>query len=118
MVMISVAASLAISRKINHIWYAAHAGDHEIYPDCRPEFINRLSEVLKICDYHEIILDAPFKDLSKEEIVKIGLEMSLDYSQTWTCYEGKAKPCKKCSACLERINAFEKNNFKDPLNEI
>ena len=73
---------------------------------------------MKICDYHEIILDAPFKDLSKEEIVKIGLEMSLDYSQTWTCYEGKAKPCKKCSACLERINAFEKNNFKDPLNEI
>ena len=66
MVMISVAASLAISRKINHIWYAAHAGDHEIYPDCRPEFINRLSEVLKICDYHEIILDAPFKDLSKD----------------------------------------------------
>ena len=118
MVMISVAASLAISRKINHIWYAAHAGDHEVYPDCRPEFINKLSEVLKICDYHKIILDAPFKDLSKEEIVKIGLEMSLDYSQTWTCYEGKAKPCKKCSACLERINAFEKNNFKDPLNEI
>ena len=118
MVMISVAASLAISRKINHIWYAAHAGDHEIYPDCRPEFINKLSKVLKICDYHEIILDAPFKDLSKEEIVKIGLEMSLDYSQTWTCYEGKVKPCNKCSACLERINAFEKNNFKDPLNEI
>jgi len=82
MVMISVAASLAISRKINHIWYAAHAGDHEVYPDCRPEFINKLSEVLKICDYHKIILDAPFKDLSKEEIVKIGLEMSLDYSQT------------------------------------
>ena len=44
--------------------------------------------------------------------------MSLDYSQTWTCYEGKVKPCNKCSACLERINAFEKNNFKDPLNEI
>ena len=65
MVMISVAASLAISENKPYM-VCSSCWDHEVYPDCRPEFINKLSEVLKICDYHKIILDAPFKDLSKE----------------------------------------------------
>ena len=69
--------------------------DHEIYPDCRPEFISKLSDVLKICDYHEIILEAPFQHFSKAEIVSEGLAMKLDYSEAWTCYEGKSQPCLK-----------------------
>ena len=65
MVMISVAASLAIKNKLDYLWYAAHSGDHEIYPDCRPEFIAKMAEVLSICDYHKINFEAPFQDLSK-----------------------------------------------------
>ena len=115
MIMISVAASLAIKNKCEYLWYAAHAGDHEIYPDCRPEFISKLGEVLKICDYHEIIFEAPFKGMTKGEIIKEGLNMDLDYSKAWTCYEGKENPCGKCSACIERQNAFKINNIEDPL---
>ena len=115
MIMISVAASLAIKNKCEYLWYAAHSGDHEIYPDCRPEFISKLGEVLKICDYHEIIFEAPFKGMTKGEIIKEGLNMDLDYSKAWTCYEGKDNPCGKCSACLERQNAFKINNIEDPL---
>ena len=115
MIMISVAASLAIKNKCEYLWYAAHSGDHEIYPDCRPEFISKLGEVLKICDYHEIVFEAPFKGMTKGEIIKEGLNMDLDYSKAWTCYEGKEKPCGKCSACLERQNAFKINNIEDPL---
>jgi len=115
MIMISIAASMAIRDQATHLWYAAHAGDHEIYPDCRPEFISKLGDVLKICDYHEIILEAPFQDFSKAEIVSEGLAMELDYSQAWTCYEGRSEPCLKCSACLERASAFKKNNIKDPI---
>ena len=100
MVMISVAASLAIKNELDYLWYAAHSGDHEIYPDCRPEFITKMAEVLSICDYHKINFEAPFQDLSKAEIIKVGLDMNLDYSKAWTCYEGKEKPCGKCSACL------------------
>ena len=44
--------------------------------------------------------------------------MDLDYSKTWTCYEGKEKPCGKCSACLERALSFEANNTEDPLNVV
>ena len=87
MVMISVAASLAIKNKLDYLWYAAHSGDHEIYPDCRPEFITKMAEVLSICDYHKINFEAPFQDLSKAEIIKVGLDMNLDYSKAWTCYE-------------------------------
>ncbi len=115
MIMISVAASMAIRDQASHLWYAAHAGDHEIYPDCRPEFILKLKEVLEICDYHKISFEAPFQDLSKAEIVAEGLLMNLDYHDAWTCYEGGLKPCLKCSACLERKGAFEFNNAIDPL---
>ena len=118
MIMISVAASLVIKNDIEYLWYAAHSGDHEIYPDCRPEFIDKMAAVLEICDYHKIKFEAPFQNLSKNEIVATGLSMGLDYSKTWTCYEGKEKPCGKCSACLERALSFEANNTEDPLNVI
>ena len=118
MIMISIAASLAIKNKLQHLWYAAHAGDHEIYPDCRPEFIQKLGDVLSICDYHEIKFEAPFMNLSKQQIVAEGLKMNLDYANAWTCYVGGEKPCMKCSACLERMSAFTANNAIDPLNEI
>ena len=118
MIMISVAASLVIKNDIEYLWYAAHSGDHEIYPDCRPEFIDKMAAVLEICDYHKIKFEAPFQNLSKSEIVATGLSMGLDYSKTWTCYEGKEKPCGKCSACLERALSFEANNTEDPLNVV
>ena len=118
MIMISVAASLVIKNDIEYLWYAAHSGDHEIYPDCRPEFIDKMAAVLEICDYHKIKFEAPFQNLFKNEIVATGLSMGLDYSKTWTCYEGKEKPCGKCSACLERALSFEANNTEDPLNVV
>ena len=118
MIMISIAASLAIKNKLQYLWYAAHAGDHEIYPDCRPEFIQKLGDVLSICDYHEIKFEAPFMNLSKQQIVAEGVKMNLDYAKAWTCYVGGEKPCMKCSACLERKSAFAANNIKDPLNEL
>ena len=118
MIMISIAASLAIKNKLQHLWYAAHAGDHEIYPDCRPEFIQKLGDVLSICDYHEIKFEAPFMNLSKQQIVAEGVKMNLDYANAWTCYVGGEKPCMKCSACLERKSAFAANNIKDRLNEL
>ena len=118
MIMISVAASLAIKNNCDYLWYAAHAGDHEIYPDCRPEFIKKLGDVLSICDYQEIKFEAPFMNFTKQQIVAEGLKMNLNYKNAWTCYVGGEKPCLKCSSCLERISAFAANNTIDPLNEV
>ena len=118
MIMISVAASLAIKNKLDYLWYGAHAGDHEIYPDCRPEFIDKLGAVLSICDYHQLKFEAPYMSLSKNEIVSKGLSMNLNYARAWTCYVGASVPCLKCSSCLERASAFKSNQTIDPLNEV
>ena len=115
MIMISVAASLVIKNDIEYLWYAAHSGDHEIYPDCRPEFIDKMAAVLEICDYHKIKFEAPFQNLTKNEIVATGLSMNLDYSKTWTCYEGNALACGQCGSCIERLEAFKNNQIEDPL---
>ena len=74
-----------------------------------------MNEVAKVCDYKKISICAPFLDLKKHEIVKIGLKLKVPYELTWTCYKGGKRPCLKCGSCSERLEAFEKNNVKDPL---
>ena len=115
MVLIALAASYAISRGINTILYGAHSGDHAIYPDCRPEFVEAMKSVLKLCDYTSIELEAPYLNLTKGDILRIGLRLGVDYSKTWTCYNGRELACGKCGSCVERLEAFEQNNAKDPL---
>ena len=63
----------------------------------------------------KIKIEAPFISYTKGEIIKIGLDLNLDYSKAWTCYEGKQNPCGKCGSCVERAEAFSDNNAMDPL---
>ena len=94
--------------------YAAHASDHEVYPDCRPEFIKSLSSSLKLGNlWTPIELYAPFQNLSKTDLVTLGLELNVPFELTWSCYEGKERPCLECGTCLERTEAFYKNKVKD-----
>jgi 7-cyano-7-deazaguanine synthase len=115
MLFISHAIAYAISKNINQVWYGAHAGDHFIYPDCRPEFLSAMNAVAQICHTFPISVEAPFLNYSKAEIVKIGLGLGIDYSKTWTCYEGQDLACGKCGSCNERLEAFALNNTVDPL---
>lgn len=116
MILISIAAGYAISEGRENLFYGAHSGDHTIYPDCRPEFIKSLSETLQLCDWQDLNLNAPFQDLDKGEIVKIGYDLEVDFTRTQTCYKGEEKACGKCGSCVERLEAFEKNGFTDPLS--
>ena len=115
MVMIAVAAARAIALNLDSVAYAAHAGDHALYPDCRPAFADALGEVLKLCHYRPIKLERPFIDMDKGEIVKLGASLGVDFSKTWSCYNGATTPCGKCGTCLERRKAFEAAGIKDPL---
>ena len=115
MILISIAAGYALSNEATHLFYGAHAGDHTIYPDCRPEFIEQLAKTLELCDWNELALQAPFQDLDKAQIVKIGHDLDVDFTQTWTCYKGLEKACGVCGSCTERIEAFELNGYTDPL---
>ncbi len=115
MIMLSIAAAHAISFDINSIAYGAHAGDHAIYPDCRPEFIERMQSALLVCHYTPIRLYVPFKDMNKVEILETGLQLQVPYELTWTCYEGMELSCGHCGCCVERLEAFKLNKERDPL---
>jgi 7-cyano-7-deazaguanine synthase len=97
------------------VYYGAHSGDHAIYPDCRPEFVERMNEVCAIANYQKVEIVTPFLQDSKTAILNAGLDMGLDYSMTWTCYNGRELACGECGACQERLEAFAENKVNDPL---
>lgn len=115
MILLALAIGYAVSMKAEAVYYGAHSGDHAIYPDCRPEFVEKMNAVSLIANYEPIPIEVPFLTNSKAEILAAGLAMGLDYAQTWTCYNGREKACGKCGACVERLEAFAANNCVDPL---
>lgn len=115
MILLSMAIGYAVSLEAKQVFYGAHSGDHAIYPDCRPEFVMKMNEVSKIANYEPVKIECPYLDVSKTAILTDGLSMGLDYSLTWTCYNGREQACGKCGACQERLEAFTQNNALDPL---
>ncbi|MGA2935313.1 MAG: 7-cyano-7-deazaguanine synthase QueC [Methanomicrobiales archaeon] len=115
MIFLSVAAARAIAGGIPHLFYAAHSGDHAIYPDCRPAFVSAMETALHLCDWTDITLHAPYLNLTKADIVKLGTGLGVDYSLTWTCYRGERLACGLCGSCTERLEAFRIAGVEDPL---
>ncbi len=118
MIMISVAAARAIAVGANEVAYAAHAGDHAIYPDCRPEFADALDGVLALCHYEPIKLLRPFVGMTKADIVELGAELGVDFSLTWSCYKGGEIHCGTCGTCTERREAFALAGVADPTKYL
>ena len=116
MVLLSMAIAYAVSLEAGKVYYGAHSGDHHIYPDCRPEFVEAMNAVSKIANYQSVEIVTPFLHSSKGEILKAGLAMNLNYANTWTCYNGREKSCGKCGACYERLEAFAEQDKTDPLD--
>jgi len=115
MIMLSIAMGYAISLGFNRVAYAAHSGDHTIYPDCRPIFVEKIRELAEVIDYEPVEVLTPFLEITKADIVKIGTELGVDYGLTWSCYVGDEKACGKCGTCIERLEAFKENGLIDPI---
>lgn len=115
MIMASIAIGYAVNEDFDAIAIGVHSGDHAIYPDCRPDFIDKLNSISLIANFKPIQILAPFLNVDKGDIAIIGKELGVDYSKTLTCYNGGYEPCGKCGACVERKEAFEKAELKDPL---
>lgn len=115
--MLSAAASCAQSIGASCVIYGAHADDAagRAYPDCTPEFVQSMREAIYEGTGREIMLEAPFINCNKAEIVRRGLELRVPYDLTWSCYEGGEKPCGACGTCRDRARAFELNGVRDPL---
>lgn len=115
MILLSLAIGYAVSIGAEQVYYGAHSGDHAIYPDCRPEFVEKMNNVAAIANYQKTEIFSPYLNTNKIGILKDGLAMGLDYSKTWTCYNGREKACGKCGSCVERLEAFSKNGLTDPI---
>jgi len=117
MIMTSIAAGYAMSKKADYVILGVHQGDHAIYPDCRPEFIEALDKVIQIADWHKVEILAPVLKCDKTDIVNAAISIGVNFLNTWTCYDPQdgEKPCGTCGSCTERSEAFLKNGMKDPL---
>ncbi len=105
-IMLSIAAGLAESRGLTKVMLANHGGDHAIYPDCRPGFVAAMSEAIKEGTYDGIVIDAPYTNITKSDIARIGKSIGVDYNLTYSCYKGGEKHCGKCGTCVERMEAL------------
>ena len=113
---LSSAASIALSKECEVIYYGAHADDSAgfAYPDCSEAFNNAMNEAIWEGSGHQLRIEAPFVNMPKSEVVRIGLELGVPYELTWSCYEGGEKPCGKCGTCIDRAAAFQANHVEDP----
>lgn len=118
MILLSLAIAKAVNIEADVCFYGAHGGDHVLYPDCRPEFVDKMNAVAAIANFSPIEIRAPFLHARKDEILAAGIAMQLDYSQTWTCYEGRELACGECGSCRERLEAFAHHGLSDPLSYV
>lgn len=118
MLLLSLATAWAVSTKSDAVAYAAHAGDHAIYPDCRKEFADKMEEAIALCDWHSVRLLRPFLLKTKADICKLGSELGVPFHLTWSCYKGGEKHCGKCGTCYERREAFQLSRVQDPTEYL
>lgn len=113
---LSSAASIAISKECEVIYYGAHSDDAagNAYPDCSDAFNNAMNEAIYLGSGKQVRIEAPFVNMNKAEVVKTGLDLKVPYELTWSCYEGGDRPCGLCGTCIDRARAFEANGVKDP----
>lgn len=114
---LSSAAAIALSKDCSVIYYGAHADDAagNAYPDCSPAFNNAMNSAIYEGSGKQLQIEAPFINLNKAGVVKMGLELGVPYELTWSCYEGHKKACGKCGTCIDRKNAFLANGVTDPI---
>lgn len=110
---LSSAASIALSKGCEVIYYGAHSDDAagSAYPDCSESFNRAIGDAIYIGSGNALRIEAPFVNKTKEDVVRTGIGLKVPYELTWSCYEGKDEPCKKCGTCLDRIKAFRANNL-------
>lgn len=114
---LSCAASIALSKECNVIYYGIHADDtvgDAVYPDCSPVFNDAMGTAVWEGSGHQLKIEAPFVHMRKAEIVGLGLSLKVPYELTWSCYEGGEEPCGRCATCIDRRAAFEANGARDP----
>ena len=112
-IMLAIAIGIAESNNLDQIFIANHGGDHTIYPDCRPEFINAIDAAATAGTYNNVKVISPYTKITKSDIARIGKRLGIDYAETWSCYKGGEVHCGKCGTCVERKEALAEAGIED-----
>ena len=112
-IMLSIAIGIAESNQLKKVLIANHGGDHTIYPDCRPQFIQAIDAAANAGTFVNVRVEAPYTNITKGDIARIGKRLGLDYTETWSCYKGGEKHCGKCGTCIERKEALQEADIHD-----
>ncbi|OWK19957.1 7-cyano-7-deazaguanine synthase [Mesorhizobium amorphae CCBAU 01583] len=117
-IMLAIAFGVAAAQKADAVATAVHGGDHFIYPDCRPAFIDAFQTMQNhaLAGYADIRLYAPYVNMSKAAIVSEGAKYGTPFEATWSCYKGGARHCGRCGTCVERREAFDLAGITDPTD--
>ena len=113
-IMLAATAGLAEDSGFSAVILGNHTGDHAIYPDCRPEFIDGMAKAIEAGTGGKVKLLSPFCRMTKGEIAALGAKLGVEFSLTWSCYNGRDKHCGKCGTCRERREAFREAGLADP----
>lgn len=112
-IMLAIAIGIAESNNLDQVFIANHGGDHTIYPDCRPEFINAIDAAATAGTYNNVKVIAPYTKITKSDIARISKRLGIDYAETWSCYKGGEVHCGKCGTCVERKEALAEAGIED-----
>lgn len=120
MIFLSFAASYAEKIGSQDVFIGVSEVDYSGYVDCRQEFLDAMEEAINkgtVCgvEGRKIKINAPFINMTKAEEIKLGMELGVDYSLTWSCYKGEDVACGVCDSCLLRLKAFKESGFEDPI---
>jgi 7-cyano-7-deazaguanine synthase len=115
--MLALAFGIAVADNAEMVATGVHAGDHHVYPDCRPGFIEAFDTMeqhaVEGFGHERLHLYAPFVNKSKTDIARIGGDLGVPFEHTWSCYKGDRYHCGTCGTCVERIEALRDAGVQD-----
>lgn len=121
-VFLSIALAWAEVLESSDVFIGVNALDYSGYPDCRPEYIAAFEKMANLATKSGVEgktrmrIHAPLISLTKAGIIRLGLELGVDYSLTHSCYDpdGAGRPCGACDSCLLRAKGFAEAGLPDP----
>jgi 7-cyano-7-deazaguanine synthase len=115
--LLSICCAIAESVKADTVFHGAAQIDTQSgFWDGSKEFLSSINELTALNRKHRVKVEAPLIDLSKKEIIEWGIDIDVDFKNTWTCYEGEEKACGECTACSSRLKGFVDVGIRDPLD--
>ncbi len=112
-IMLSVVVGIAESNGLKYVMMANHGGDHTIYPDCTPQFVDAFDKAAAAGTFVKVRLRSPYTNITKGDVARRGKTLGINYAETWSCYKGGDKHCGKCGTCVERKEALAEAGIVD-----